>query len=180
MARYLVVAHQTVTNPELLEQVRSVKDKDEQAEFVLLVPATPVRHLLFLKGDERDAQAAAEKLAAKARAVFARHGVDLRDAKVGAESPVAAIEEEVGADPDYAGFIISTLPRERSRWLRMDLPRIVESKYGKPVYTCLRRRNGPPAIFPEVQADHQAVQDDRRPRNHGRGRPRTDPLGRRT
>src|ERR687885_273214 len=110
MARYLVVAHQTVTNPELLKQVRIVKEKDEQAEFVLLVPATPVRHLLFLKGDERDAQAAAEKLAAKARVVFARHGVDLRDAKVGAESPVAAIEEEVAADPNYAGFIISTLP----------------------------------------------------------------------
>jgi hypothetical protein len=68
VARYLVVAHQTVTNPELLKQVRSVKEKDEQAEFVLLVPATPVRHLLLLKGDEHGAQAAAEKLAAKARA----------------------------------------------------------------------------------------------------------------
>ena len=148
MARYLVVAHQTVTNPELLKQVRSVKEKDEQAEFVLLVPATPVRHLLFLRGDERDARAAAEKLAAKARAVFARHGVDLRDAKVGAESPVAAIEEEVAADPNYAGFIISTLPRERSRWLRMDLPQIVESKYGKPVYHVLAAPEWSPGDLP--------------------------------
>ena len=42
MARYLVVAHQTVTSPELLKVVRGVRDQDAEAEFVLLVPATPV------------------------------------------------------------------------------------------------------------------------------------------
>ena len=41
MARYLVVAHQTVTSPELLKVVRGVRDQDADAEFVLLVPATP-------------------------------------------------------------------------------------------------------------------------------------------
>jgi hypothetical protein len=56
------------------------------------------------------------------------------DAKVGAESPIVAIEEEVADYPGYVGFIISTLPREKSRWLRMDLPRMVESTYRKPVY----------------------------------------------
>jgi hypothetical protein len=55
MAKYLVVAHETVTNPELLDQLRALQKDDEQAEFVLLVPATPVRHLLR-RGDEHDAE----------------------------------------------------------------------------------------------------------------------------
>ena len=65
MARYLVVAHQTVTSPELLKVVRGVRNQDAEAEFVLLVPATPVRHLLFRKGDEHDAEATARKRASE-------------------------------------------------------------------------------------------------------------------
>jgi hypothetical protein len=134
MTRYLVVAHQTVTNPKLLKQVRAVREQDGEAEFVLLVPATPVRHLLFRRGDENDAEAAARKLADRARALFAKKGVQLSDARVGGADPVDAIDGEVKAHPGYAGFIISTLPEEKSRWLRMNLPRTVRSKYGLPVY----------------------------------------------
>ena len=32
MTRYLVVAHETVTNPELLKQVRAVKEQEREAE----------------------------------------------------------------------------------------------------------------------------------------------------
>jgi hypothetical protein len=134
MTRYLVVAHETVTNPELLKQVRAVKEQEGEAEFVLLVPATPVRHLLFRRGDVHDADVAARKLADRARALFAKRGVPLSDVRVGAPDPIEAIDGEVERNPGYAGFIISTLPEEKSRWLRMDLPRVVSSKYGLPVY----------------------------------------------
>lgn len=134
MTRYLVVAHETVTNPALLKQIRAVREQDGESEFVLLVPATPVRHLLFRRGDEHDAEVAARKLAERARALFAKKGVALSDVRVGAADPIEAIEEEVARDPGYAGFIISTLPEERSRWLRMDLPRAVGAKYGLPVH----------------------------------------------
>ena len=140
MARYLVVAHQTVTNPELLNQCKAVRQEDPQAEFVLLVPATPVHHLLFRRGNGDEATTVARKLADRARAMFAKKGIPLHDAKVGAASPVDAIDDEVTADPGYAGFIISTLPKEDSRWLRMDLPRTVEAKYDKPVYHVLAER----------------------------------------
>jgi hypothetical protein len=133
MARYLVVAHETVANPELLEEVKAVRRRDPQAEFVLLVPATPVRHLLR-RSDEQEAKEAARKLADRAQAMFAENGIKLSDARVGAESPIDAIDDEVKASPGYAGFIISTLPREKSRWLRMDLPHVVASKYHLPVY----------------------------------------------
>ena len=72
MARYLVVAHETVTSPELMKQVRLMREQDSDAEFVLLVPATPIRHLLYRRGDEHDAEAAARKRVHRARAHFAK------------------------------------------------------------------------------------------------------------
>jgi len=134
MTRYLVVAHETVTNPELLKQVRAVREQAGEAEFVLLVPATPVRHLLFRRGDERDADVAARKLADRARTLFAKRGVPLSDVRVGAPDPMEAIDGEVELNPGYASFNISTLSEEKSRWLRMDLARAVGAKYGLPVY----------------------------------------------
>jgi hypothetical protein len=134
MARYLVVAHQTVTSPELVKQVRVLREQDKDAEFVLLVPATPVRHLLLRRGDEHDAEATARKRAERGRALFAKKGLPLLDAKVGAPDPATAIDREVEAEPGYTGFVISTLPAEKSRWLRMDLPRTVRAKYGLPVH----------------------------------------------
>ncbi len=134
MARYLVVAHETVTSPELLKQVRLVREQDADAEFVLLVPATPVRHLLFRRGDEHDAETVARKRIHRAQALFAKKGLPLADARVGAADPGEAVDEEVAAHPGYAGFVISTLPAEKSRWLRMDLPRRVRARYGLPVH----------------------------------------------
>jgi hypothetical protein len=114
--------------------VRGVRDQATEAEFVLLVPATPVRHLLFRKGNEHDAEATARKRGERARAVFAKKGVPLRDVHVGAADPAEAIDQEVAAHPGYAGFVISTLPAEKSRWLRMDLPRTVRANHELPVH----------------------------------------------
>jgi hypothetical protein len=133
MPRYLVVAHETVTNPELLDQLRAIQEVDQQAEFVLLVPATPVRHLLR-RGDEHDAEVVAGKAADRARSMFARKGVHLAGTRVGAASPVDAVDNELRENPGYAGVVISTLPNEKSRWLRMDLPRTVASRHRLTVY----------------------------------------------
>jgi hypothetical protein len=108
---------------------------------VLLVPATPIRHLLFRRGEEGDADVAARKLANRARTLFATRGVPLSEVRVGAPDPVEAIDAEMEAHPGYAGFIISTLPEEKSRWLRMDLPRVVGSKYGLPVHHVVAARD---------------------------------------
>lgn len=134
MSRYLVVAHETVTNRELLDQLRTIQKDDAQAEFVLLVPATPVRHLLR-RGHDHDAEVVAGKVAERARALFAREGIPLAGTRIGAASPVDAVNDELGEeDSGYAGVVISTLPREKSRWLRLDLPRVVESTHRLPVY----------------------------------------------
>jgi hypothetical protein len=133
MARYLVVAHETVTSPLLLNAVHSVREQDAEAEFVLLVPATPVRNLLFRKGGEHDAEATARKRGERARALYTQRGVPLSDVHVGTADPAEAIDQEVAAHPGYAGFTISTLPAEKSRWLLMDLPRTVRVKHRLPV-----------------------------------------------
>lgn len=143
MGRYLVVAHQTVTNPKLLEAVKEIEEKDPSAEFILLVPATQVRHLLFRHGTEQKAGAVARGLAESARKKFEKNHVKVVDARVGSEDPAEAIDNEVTANPGYEGFIISTLTQEKSRWLRLGLPDLVKSKYGLPV----RHVEAPPDFF---------------------------------
>jgi len=147
MGRYLVVAHETVGNPLLLRQLTQIAAQDDQAEFTLLVPATRVRHLLFRRGTEQDAAVIAGELADKARTMM-KDSINLVDTRVGPESPLEAIDNEVQAHPGYAGFVISTLPQETSRWLQMDLPGIVESKYGLPV----RLVHAPPEWFGPYRA----------------------------
>jgi hypothetical protein len=111
-----------------------MRAQEDESEFVLLVPATPVRHLLFWRGDEHDADAAAYKLAKRARTFFAKKGLPLADVKVGVADPSDAVGAELRDNPGYRGIIISTLPEERSRWLRMDLPRKVRAAHGLPVH----------------------------------------------
>ena len=134
MAKYLVVAHQTVTNPLLLKKLRHLRREDPAAEFTLLVPATLIHHLIFWKGNHREATTVASELAAKARKMFQEQSLPLIETRVGSENPMDAIDSELAAHPDYAGIVISTLGQERSRWLLLDLPTQTETKYPVPVY----------------------------------------------
>jgi hypothetical protein len=134
MTRYLVVAHETATSPKLLGAAKAIAAEDPEAQFVLLVPTTPVKHLLFHRSSDTDAEAVARKRVEEARAAFVASGVPLVDARLGPPDPLAAIEQEVRTHPDYAGFVISTLPAERSRWLRTHLPDKVRERYGLPVH----------------------------------------------
>jgi hypothetical protein len=55
MPRYLIVAHQTAESPELVECVRALAGEDPTSIFSLLVPATPVQHLLTWWEGEKQA-----------------------------------------------------------------------------------------------------------------------------
>lgn len=133
MSRYLIVAHETVSSPALAARAKQVASEDPEAEFVLLVPATPVRHLIRRK-HEGEAEHVAQARAEDGRQFLAGQGVRVVEAKVGAASPVDAVDAEVASGGPYAGFIVSTLPREQSRWLELDLPGKVGRTYGKPVH----------------------------------------------
>src|SRR4028119_2061731 len=132
MPRYLVVANQTVSNPRLISELQALCRQDSGAEFDLLVPATPVRSLLFRRGTDDKAETVARKRISKAKVLFAQEGITLTDADVGSGDPIVAVEQRLQAGDDYSAVVISTPPGESSQWMRMRLPQTIESKFDVP------------------------------------------------
>lgn len=118
MARYLLIAHQTASSKALRRHVASIADEDPEAEFVLIVPATPVEHLVGWT--EREAKQAATDAGERARMAFAEDGVHITELRVGDASPLYAIQDAF-IDDDFDQVIVSTHPGGISRWLGMDL-----------------------------------------------------------
>jgi hypothetical protein len=132
MARYLIVAHQTAGSPELLERVTALAGADPGAEFTLLVPATPTGHLLH-NWEEGEARQLARKRAGEAMASLTAAGIPVAAARVGSHSPLEAVGDELQARPGYDRIVLSTFPPGVSRWLRGNLPAILERRFRLPV-----------------------------------------------
>ena len=127
--RVLVVANRTADSPELLESLRR-RAEEGGAEFTLLLPATA--HGLAWAADmhagDEEATSHLEGLAERMREV----GVNVREAKVGASEPLAAVCDECNMG-SYDELILSTLPLHLSKWLRLDLPSKARAATGLPV-----------------------------------------------
>jgi hypothetical protein len=132
MALHLVVAHQTAASPELIDKLHEIAAPDSGARFVLLVPATPVRHLwTWTEGNARDN---AERNAEDAALALRRNGLIVAETSVGAADPLEAIRTELARSREpFQTIVVSTLPPGISRWLRQDLPDQVRSKLGRDV-----------------------------------------------
>jgi hypothetical protein len=132
MAKYLLVAHQTADSEELLRAAQGLARQDADAEFVLLVPATPVGSLLVW--EEGETADVARRRATSARARLEATGLRIVDARPGDQDPVAAIGDEMHSRRRYAAIIVSTLPAGISRWVHMDVISRVRRNYpGQPV-----------------------------------------------
>jgi hypothetical protein len=132
MAQYLIVAHQTATSPELLDRASELAGEDPLASFTILVPATPVVHLLTW--EEGETNEIAGQRAKEAASLFESRGLKVAETKVGDDSPLLAIEDELRAQPGkYEAIVLSTLPPGISRWLRLDVHNQAERKFGIPV-----------------------------------------------
>jgi hypothetical protein len=131
MARHLIVAHQTAASRELIDRVRELAQSDPEAEFVLLVPATPTSHLLTW--EEGEARQLAAQRARDASEALRDAGVEVVAARVGSHSPLEAVGDELQASPGYAGIVVSTFPPGLSRWLKGDLPNQLRRRYRLPV-----------------------------------------------
>ena len=132
MARYLVLANQTASSPELMSAIGGIVEKDRGAEFVLLVPATPVEDLLDWQ--EGSSESIAKRTAQTAKEQLEQIGAKVVRAEVGDPSPIKAIEDELQRHPDkLSRIIVSTLPLQRSRWVALDQPRRIERRFKLPV-----------------------------------------------
>ena len=139
MTHYLVVAHQTATSAELLQRVSELAADDPTTIFTLVVPATPVVHLLtWAEGETNEI---ARQRAAAARERFEASGLKVAQAKVGDGSPLLAIGDELRAHPgEYDAVVLSTLPPGVSRWLRLDVHHLAERNFGLPVIHVVAQR----------------------------------------
>src|SRR5918992_1093751 len=132
MPRFLVLANQTASSPELTSAVREMIKKDTDTEFVLLVPATPVEDLLDWQ--DGDSETIARRIAQSAKEHLEGIGARVIRTEVGDPAPVKAIEDELQRHQEkYQGIVISTLPLQRSRWVALDQPRRIERRFKLPV-----------------------------------------------
>jgi hypothetical protein len=131
MRRYLVVAHQTLTSPELLSALRDRLDRGP-CSFHLVVPFIPGGPgVLWVEGDARIE--AAEHLD-EARLRFLAEGLAVTG-EVGDGNPVLAVADVLVREGDDAfdEIIVSTLPLGISRWVHLDVPSRVRKATAIPV-----------------------------------------------
>jgi GABA permease len=132
MARYLLVAHQTATDPLVIERCREIDELDREAAFTILVPETHVEHRLTC--DEVETREAARSRARETRDAFAAAGLRMVREEIGDSNPLQAIKDELRRHPaEHDAVILSTFAPGVSRWLHLDLPRRVEQRYQLPV-----------------------------------------------
>jgi hypothetical protein len=115
--RTLIVANLTASTPILLQEVER-RAADQPTTFTLLIPNV---------GSKR----AADWTLEGAVKMLEKAADGPVEGKLGGADPLESVREEL-ASGSYEEVIISTLPRQRSEWLRRDLPRRVE-QLGVPV-----------------------------------------------
>ena len=150
MARYLVVANQTLGGEQLMEEVRR-RVAAGPSSFHVIVPNTRSVDVVPLPGgplppgsahvavEEQDRRATqiAESRLHQALNQLRAEGVQAHG-DLGDPDPLTAIGDALAGE-DFDELIISTLPSGISRWLGMDLPKRAERRFHVPITTVTAR-----------------------------------------
>jgi hypothetical protein len=125
---YLVVANQTLGQPQLIEKLQACM-AEGPCRFFLLVPATHAHDRVRFSPAE--AYAIAQHRLDGALARLRRLGADVHG-EVGDPSPIVAIGELLH-HRDFDELILSTLAPGPSQWLRRGVPEGIERLFHRPV-----------------------------------------------
>lgn len=120
-ANVLVIANQTVVSDELLDRIRR-RAGEGPASFLIVAPQDD---------KEGDDESAADKRLRLALTELRGEGIDAHGQVVHPDPFTAAVN--VTEDERVDEIIVSTLPGERSGWLRRDLIARLREKTGVPV-----------------------------------------------
>ena len=129
MARYLVVANQTLGGDDLLERMRELV-ADGSSEIHVLVPAS-VDPTEAFHDEDSDRRLARERLD-QALARFAELEATVTG-EIGDHRPADAVGDLLRRGERFDRVIVSTLPAGISRWLRLDAVSQVERAVDVPV-----------------------------------------------
>lgn len=125
--RYLVVANQTLLDSALLDRVKVMAA--EGAHFHVVVPATPQEG----STEELDDKGLALATYRARHFVDALHGAGIdAEGEVGSPDPVKAVARALEHEPADE-IVVSTLRSGMSRWLAVDLPKLLEHEFHLPV-----------------------------------------------
>lgn len=156
MARFLVVANQTIGGADLMVEIRR-RIASGPSSFFVLVPTLPAKALPadvalgdagaawvasdLTEGEEAHVKRAEQithgRLSQLTREIRAE-GAEA-DGEVGRADPLKAMEEAI-ARSEFDEIIISTLPEGVSAWLRMDVPSRAKRKFNIPVTTVTAKK----------------------------------------
>jgi GABA permease len=116
--RILVVANQTATGRELLEEIRN-RARGRECEVMLVSPALVGSRAARWASDIDEGRDLARQRMARSVTALREVGVEVR-AEVGDPDPNMAIEDALRVFPADE-IVISTLPPEQSRWLEHEV-----------------------------------------------------------
>ena len=144
MARCLIVANRSLGGHRLEQVMLDRHSTAPDTQFHLIVPERGVETYEFTWAAGfgvpmaigtviEDGLRQTEKRMDEVLRHFRTLGLDITG-ELGPAPPLAAIEKAL-EERSYDEIIISTLPAVFSRWLRMDLPRRAERRFGLPVTT---------------------------------------------
>jgi hypothetical protein len=137
---YLVIAHRTITSPDLVESLARLAAADPYSAFTLLVTAT---HPVWVEQNAYIEAQAAQR-AAEGRRLLEAAGVYLARVVIGAGSPAVAAQDELLARPDtYDAIILHTPPPGLRDRVTPDLRRRIEELAGMPVFHAYRGAEEP-------------------------------------
>ncbi len=128
MARYLLLCCNVDDSPELVSSAHDLACREPAAEFVLLVPATPLPAIDSLFSSYATPTRLARHRAQEMRSRLASAGVAPLATRLGNRDPVHAVEDALRFS-DYAAVVVACPPNPLMHRLHRDLARRLARRF---------------------------------------------------